>query len=62
VALSAIPAICLELLVTLVFALAGWQPRSWMVALVAVAGGGWFVALLVTATRLVREQGLEGAG
>jgi len=56
-ALAVVPAVCLELVLTLVTVLVGWRPGSTTALVVTIVGALWFVALLLLAIRILRREG-----
>jgi hypothetical protein len=56
-ALCVVPAIALDLLLTLAAGASGWRPTSYIVIGVISLGGIWFLALIVLAASLVRRAG-----
>jgi len=56
VGIAAVPAVCLDLLLTLVAGLSGWRPSHAAVLGATAAGTLWFVALVVMAIRRVRAS------
>jgi len=56
VALAAVPAVCLDLILTLVSAATGWHPGPSAALAALLAGASWFIVLLVVAILLVRGR------
>lgn len=54
VGIAAVPAVCLDLVLTLLAGLSGWRPGHAVVLGATAAGTVWFVALVVMAIRRVR--------
>jgi hypothetical protein len=56
-----VPAITLDMLLTLTAGASGWRPEPYIVIAVISVGAIWWLALLVLAASLVRRGG-QGAG